>query len=337
MAAQNLNKRRFAFVTLLAIACAFAWWQITECSGRTQGVVDAGDPNLQSYRGDLSLEIFFIDVNHGDATLLVSSTGKTLLIDSGTKGCGQTIANLLESFGIDGIDYFVATHYHSDHLGGIDELVRLGIPVRTAFDRGARDSLSLAKQAERSYSDYIDSVGKEAITLRPGDVVEIEPSLLVRCLAAGGDVFGDNKLTVGLDENDNSLALQIEMGDFCLFVGGDLGHHTEGLLVQSSQLSQADIYQVNHHGSDTSSSKSFLERIKPLVAVISNGNHGGYQHPRKSVIDRLEALFPPPHVYQTNKYLKGGHGGNVSDARIGDLAPVAQRGQSKSKFIQHLT
>lgn len=80
-----------------------------------------------------------------------------------------------------------------------------------------------------------------------------------------------------------------------------------------------DVYQVDHHGSDTSSTLAFMQDLSPSVIIISNGNHGTYKHPRKDTLDRFVGLDPKPTVFQTNKYSKGGDGGNVPDEYIGDL------------------
>jgi hypothetical protein len=80
-----------------------------------------------------------------------------------------------------------------------------------------------------------------------------------------------------------------------------------------------DVYHADHHGSDTSSAEEFMEDLKPSVIIISNGNHGGHQHPCQSILNRYDSLDPKPVVFQTNKYLKGGKGGNVADEFIADL------------------
>ena len=81
------------------------------------------------------MDIYHIDVDQGDATLVVSPTGESLLIDAGDDGRGQTIRQVLDGAGVERIDHFVTTHYHSDHYGGIDELTSSpAIPILNAYD-----------------------------------------------------------------------------------------------------------------------------------------------------------------------------------------------------------
>lgn len=266
-----------------------------------------------------TLRIYHIDVEQADSTLLISPSGKTLLVDSGKNGHGSRIKAVMDEAGVAGIDFFVCTHYHEDHYGGIDDLVGKDVTVAKAFDRGDKDELSAAKLAEPSYLEYDTAVGSRADQLARGDSIALDPFMTVTCVASGGMVIGELDPTVGVDENDMSVALLIEFKNFKYFVGGDIELTTEGKLAQRDLVLDVDVYQANHHGSHTSSSLQFMLDLIPSVVVISNGNHGGHMHPRQHTLDTLANLDPAPVVFQTNKYLKGGAGGNVPDALIADL------------------
>ena len=142
----------------------------------------------------------------------------------------------------------------------------------------------------------------------------------------GGAVIGERNPDVGINENDMSIALLIEYGDFKYFIGGDIEHPTEGEIAERDLVMDVDVYHSNHHGSDTSSTPELVEDMKPTVIIISNGNHGLYKHPRKSILNYYKNMSPEPTVFQTNKYLKGGKGGNVPDEFIADPETVHDTG-----------
>lgn len=147
--------------------------------------------------------------------------------------------------------------------------------------------------------------------------------MTVTCLSSSGAATGTPTPKTDDDENELSVSLLVEYFGFRYFVGGDIHTATEAKIVAAGHGSNVDVYQANHHGSHTSSSKSFMEALSPTVIVISNGNHGGHKHPRQVTMDTYAALTPKPTVFQTNKYLKGGEGGNVeSDAFIADPESV---------------
>lgn len=148
----------------------------------------------------------------------------------------------------------------------------------------------------------------------------------MRCVSSGGIVIGENNPTTGRDENDMSISLLVTYGHFKYFVGGDIEEPTESKIAARDLALDVDVYQANHHGSHTSSSQIFMDDLSPTVIIISNGNHGGFQHPRQAVLDLYATLPGPPKVFQTNKYTKGGKGGNVPDAFIGDPESVEQDG-----------
>lgn len=269
--------------------------------------------------GAQHLRIYHVDVDQGDATLFVSPSGRTLLVDSGKNGHGPRIRAVMDEAGVASIDHFVATHYHEDHYGGIDDLVEAGVAVANAYDRGDKAFVPVSKRSQATFTDYEEAVGSGATHLMRGETIPLDPEMLVTCIASGGVVLGEEDPEPGSTENDLSVALLVQYGGFRYFVGGDIEHVTEEKIAARELVTDVDVYQANHHGSHTSSSRPFLDDLMPSVVVISNGDHGGYGHPRRSTLDRLDNLPSPPTVLQTNKYLSGGLGGNVPDRFIADL------------------
>lgn len=114
------------------------------------------------------------------------------------------------------------------------------------------------------------------------------------------------------------MSLLIRFGEFRYFIGGDIEAATERKIADHDLALDVDVYAANHHGSDTSSDPAFIADLAPMVIIISNGNNATYKHPRQATLDALASLPNAPAVFQTNKYLKGGSGGNVADAFIAD-------------------
>lgn len=189
------------------------------------------------------LSIYFIDVEQADSTLIVSPSGKTLLIDSGKNFHGKRIKAVMEDAGVDRIDHYVTTHYHEDHYGGIDDVVDMGITVIKAYDRGDKTFLSQKKLDEPTYKDYQAAVGSRAKHLKRGRKINLDPDMTVTAISSGGVVKGElNPVVTGHHENDMSISLLIQYGDFSLFVGGDIESHTEQKIADRDLVMDVDIY-----------------------------------------------------------------------------------------------
>jgi len=274
-----------------------------------------------------TLRIYHVDVDQGDATLVVSPSGNTLLIDSGKNGHGPRLNEAMAAAGVTDIDHFVCTHYHEDHYGGIDDLVNdYGISIEHAYDRGDKAYVGSHTSSTQTYIDYEEAVGHRARHLMRGESIPLDEGMLVTCVASGGVVLGEDDPQTGVDENDMSIALLIQFGGFRCFIGGDIQEATEEKLATHDLVLDVDLYQADHHGSETSSTVALLNDMAPAVVIISNGDRADYQHPRQSTLDRFAAMSSPPSVFQTNKYTKGGEGGNVPDSHIADLVPSGDEG-----------
>lgn len=276
-----------------------------------------------------TLRIYHIDVGQGDATLFVSPSGHSLLVDSGKNGDGDELLAAMQVAGVVQIDHYVTTHYHGDHYGGIDELTESpGITIVNSYDRGDKNFLPTSKTTQETFIDYQAAVGNKAIHLTRGASIVLDPLMQVTCISSGGVVLGEPDTPHhGEHENDMSISLLIQFGNFHYFIGGDIETPTEDKIAALDVVQDVDVYQANHHGADNGSTQEFIEALQPNVVVISNGSHGGHKHPRQTTLTRLKGLNSDPSIFQTNKYLKiNDSGGNVEDEFIADIEAVDDDG-----------
>jgi beta-lactamase superfamily II metal-dependent hydrolase len=252
------------------------------------------------------LEIHCIDVGQGDCTLIVSSEGGTFLFDAGNNGKGNsTVIPYLQSLGLTALDYIGVSHYHVDHIGGVDEVVNsLGIDsIRVAvLDRGWSYTTA-------TYEDYADAVAPKRTTISDGQVIDLGGGVTVTCIGVNGNGQLSPPFDDKYDENDLCVALLVEYGEFDFFVAGDLSgvnssYYNDIETSVASEVGAVEVYRVDHHGSASNSNPTLVSTLDAEVAVISVGNNS-YGHPTQTVINRL--VNQGSYIYQTEL----GSGGTI--------------------------
>lgn len=245
--------------------------------------------------------ITVLDVGQGDATLVQSTSGMTLLFDGGPNGQGSgTVLPYLASQGIFQLDYIVASHYHADHIGGLDEVHSHTGATYGVWDRGWSYTTT-------TYSNYASETAGNRFTIADGQVFDLGDGVTVTCLGLNGNGELGQPFNDSSEENQYCVTLLIECGDFDYFQAGDLTGNDAGsyddietsVAQDMAAMEQADIeiYKVNHHGSYSSSNAYFLDTVSPEVAIISVGDNNSYGHPHQEPMQRLQSrdVF----VYQT--------------------------------------
>jgi len=252
------------------------------------------------------LEVYFINVDQGDATLILSPSGQSLLIDGGDNGKGLgVVVPLLRGLKLSGLTYLVATHYHADHIGGLDEVVASGfLPQVAAYDRGTFGSVP----STASYRGYVQAVSGVRRTIAPGTKIDLSSGVTVECLVVNGMVKNGPSVPItgsGDFENAASVGLKVRFGSFDLWVGGDLTGGGKNSPDVESPLARVagdfDVIHVNHNGSDTSTRLPFLCGLSPEVAIISCGVANPYGHPHTEVLTRLSRMPTMQVIYQTTE------------------------------------
>ena len=280
-------------------------------------------PGSNSYPSEKSgiMRLYFPDVGQGDATLLISPEGRTLLIDAGPPSAGRDVLlPLFRTLSISRLDSLLITHYDLDHLGGVPSLLagedgQLGteddVLVGVAYDRGGKpwdNSPGLNGYLFALLSGDIPRQSLEA-----GQTLSLDNTLRLEILAANGTVrIGTEKpATIDLTpktysgkENAASIALLIEYGGFRYLTAGDLtgGGMTDGYITPDVEsllaetVGAVDVVHVNHHGSLSSSNESFVKTTKPQAVVIQAGKDNPYGHPNRDVVERWRQIGAEIHL-----------------------------------------
>jgi beta-lactamase superfamily II metal-dependent hydrolase len=244
--------------------------------------------------------IYFVDIGQGAGTLIVSPTGKTLLVDGGPGGGGTKIGSLLNTLGISTIDFTVLSHYHIDHDAGLTEVFNAGRVAGIAYDNG--DGVDVMPpnngSTRNAYLSYIASTNRPGVTrqtIQPGQVIDLGGGMRATCIVSGGRFIGGANMPINTDDiNNQSITVLVEYNNFDFIVGGDLtGGGTTGARGQDlesfvGQLTgDVDVAQLNHHGSNTSSNQRMLSAIKAEIAVAQMGSTNTFGHPTQEIANRF--------------------------------------------------
>ena len=219
------------------------------------------------------LTVSYIDVGQGDATL-IECGDKAMLIDAGIYGERYKVTSYISQRGIKSLDYCVATHPHSDHIGGMPDVI-------TSFDV---DTLvyPLCESDSDSWNYVLDAADERGVSYfnpQPGDTFYLDEARLTVLSPYKNDIYSDL--------NDYSMVLKLEYGDVSFMFMGDAEAVVEQNILADNFDVSADVLKCGHHGSSTSTSKTFLKAVNPAAAVISCGKDNDYGHPHQETLDEL--------------------------------------------------
>jgi beta-lactamase superfamily II metal-dependent hydrolase len=259
------------------------------------------------------LKIYCIDVNTGSSTLIVSPTNKYVLIDAGMTNYGNsTVYPFLQSLGITHLDYTIVTHYHEDHIGGLDEVIYAlsGFDSNDSILNWCYDRGDSSPPSNTIYTGYANAAGSKRRVIGLGETLNLGGGAFMYCIARNGTVMNGVGVIPSSGENYRSCAFILVYNNFRLYVGGDLtGNPVSGDPAVEPNAApftgDVNVYVVNHHGGRNSSVNVFLDSLRPETAIFSQGtipsNNG---HPHQESIDRLVAHNT--YMYQMNNNPSGG-------------------------------
>jgi competence protein ComEC len=273
-----------------------------------------------------TLDIYFVDVEGGQATLLVSPSGQSMLVDTGWPGFNgrdaERIVAAAKKAGLSKIDYVVTTHYHTDHVGGIQQLADR-MPLGAVVDHGPNNETGA--NADKLWALYEGVAAKtKRIIVKPGDTIPVK-GLKVEVLTANGETTtrkGDNNpLCQGAErraddptENARSLGTLITFGKFRFLDLGDLTWNKElDLVCPVNRIGKVDVYLTTHHGADQSGPAPLVHALGARVAIMNNGEKKGGSPAAWKIVKSAPGLKD---FWQVHYAAAGGSEANVDEALI---------------------
>lgn len=238
--------------------------------------------NIDNKTGE-KLEVHYIDVGQGDATL-IKLGDKNMVIDGGDNKTSSKFVSYLKKENIKKIDYMVATHPHADHISGLVGALNV-FPVENIL-------LGTDKMDSKVYKSMINLIKEKKIN-------EINPNVgysfdlgNAKCTVVGPTAYN-------FDTNNNSIAIRIDYGEKSFLFTGDAEINSESAMMYTGENLKADVFQAGHHGSRTSNSSEFLKEVSPEYVVISCGKNNKYGHPNFETMDTFKKMNIK--VYRTDE------------------------------------
>lgn len=286
-----------------------------------------------------NLDITFIDTEGGQATLLVTPSGESLLVDAGWPGNNGRDADRIiaaaKKAGLTRIDYLLVTHYHMDHVGGVPDLAAK-FPIGTLIDHG--DNIETGRGAEAMTAGYQRALamGVKRLTVKPGDVLPLK-DLRVEVVTANGEHIakavkggGQKNQLCGTEarraddptENARSIGTVMTFGKFRFVDLGDLTWNKElDAACPDHLIGPVDLFLTTHHGVDLSNSATMVHGLHPRVAIMNNGAKKGGSPAAWSIISASPGLQD---LWQIHYADAGGKDHNVAEERIANPSVPCQ-------------
>lgn len=223
---------------------------------------------------DLSelLIVHFIDVGQGDSIFVELGNDKTMLIDAGEREKGEVVKSYINNFGYEKINYLVATHPHTDHIGAMYYIV----------DNFEIENIYMPKAITntKTYENLLQTISSHNLkinTAKSGVNIYNDSNLQIDIIAPNGSSY--------TNLNDYSAVIKLAYGNTCFLFMGDAETKSEQEITSDINC---DVVKIAHHGSNTSSSEEFIKKVNARYAVVSVGKNNKYNHPSDLVLNRWE-------------------------------------------------
>lgn len=235
------------------------------------------------------VKVSFIDVGQGDSILIQTDTCN-VLIDGGERGCDDEIEKYLIDNNVETIDILIGTHPHSDHIGGLPNIITDCNVEKIILPTVNDDDIPTTKIYESLLTSISDK-GLKVTSANVGDTYNLGNSTL--------EIIAPNSSDYS-DLNDYSVVTILTHGDNKFLLTGDASDKSENEMIANNLLEDVDVLKVGHHGSDTASSEEFIQAIQPEYAVISCGEGNKYNHPHEKTLETLQEVMPGIEIYRTD-------------------------------------
>ncbi|SMB90297.1 competence protein ComEC [Desulfonispora thiosulfatigenes DSM 11270] len=251
----NINMKRLFLIILFLVSTLFI------------GCVQLGGNNESS-----KFKVHFIDVGQADC-ILVQDGNSSMLIDAGNNGDADLVVDYIKRQKIDKLNYVIGTHPHEDHIGGLDAVI-YNFPI---------DNLYMPKVSHttKTFKDVIKAVKDKGLKVKtplPGTNLNLNTAK-VTILAPNSSSYEEL--------NNYSIVVKVEYGDSSFLFTGDAEEISENEMVLNEYNLSADVLKVGHHGSHSSTTPEFLNKVNPKHAVIMVGKDNKYGHPHQESLDKL--------------------------------------------------
>jgi competence protein ComEC len=229
------------------------------------------------------LNVYYLDVGQGDSELIELPNGQNMLIDAGNPENGSDINQFLKEQEIEKIDYLVATHPHADHIGGMAEVIN-AVEIGSVY-------MPKVSTTSKTFENLLSTISQEGLSIKTAKA-GVELFHLDNLKAVMVAPVGTNYS----DLNQYSAVIKLTYENTSFLFTGDAGEESEKEITADVS---ADVLKVGHHGSDTSSTQSFLNRVSPKYAVIEVGKDNKYGHPASTTLKKLEKMGTK--IYRTDE------------------------------------
>ncbi|MGE5379629.1 MAG: ComEC/Rec2 family competence protein, partial [Methylocystaceae bacterium] len=260
-------------VIVLLITMLVGCQPLPSSSGPT--VQETVQPVTQQFSGKLTM--WMLDVGQGDCLLFKSPSGRFLLVDGGPTDSGTAVLAALNQLGVKEIDTLIVSHAHEDHIGGLDAVLakypaqKAYLPKMTSTTRAYEDMWLRFKQGHT-----------KIVYPQAGTEIPWDQQVKVEVLGPVNDDYEEL--------NDGSLVARLEFGQTSFLLTGDITIPVEEDLLSRGLNPPVTVLKVAHHGSNGSTGKQLLDKIRPKLALISVGQGNDYGHPGLMTINRLKAV-----------------------------------------------
>lgn len=263
------NKKLYSFLLIMLFSIF-----LISCGKSTQdtnknitSVTTAETPKIIG-----EMKVHYIEVGQGDSEL-IQVDGKNILIDAGTSD--KKALNYLKSIGIKTLDYVIATHPHEDHIGSMDDVIN-------TFNIGTFYAPKVT-HTTKNFENMVNALKNKNLKMtvsKVGDTLTIGNATLT-FLAPNSEKYEDL--------NNYSIVCKLKYGNNSFLFDGDAEALSEGEILAKQFDVKADVLKVGHHGSTSSTSQDFLNKVNPKYAIISDEKNNDYGHPHKQILDKLNA------------------------------------------------